>query len=372
MLLPDGVVSVLAAFTEVSPPDPRLGPAALDITLDLTRPILDGTTAPQDVAMVRRGTSMQLVTPAVAGRWQLRERLGRGSAAEVFRAVDLAGGPEVAVKIAAAHGRKQHQRIRNEAAVLAGLNHPSIVRLVGQGVMPGDGPYAGRPFLVEELALGTSLADTIRLQGGREPAEVAAWARGLFDALAHLHSRGLVHRDIKPANLMLSGLRRSPVRIIDFGIAAESGDAPEPGVSSGTVHYMSPEQAAGGAVQPSWDVYAMGLVLLEILTGTKAFPGTAVESLVARTLRSPEIPDSLGGWASLLRSLTAMDPSERPTAAAAAAMASRLISPVPSASHGNQHLRQGQGNRGVGRSPGTAGSCPATPGLSARRPRQQV
>jgi len=295
----------------------------------------------------------------LAGRYQLRERLGRGSAAEVFRAVDLEGGPAVAVKIAAASGGKQHQRIQNEADVLAGLNHPSIVRLIAQGVVPGGGSFGGRPFLVEELALGTSLAETIRLQDPR-PADVAPWARGLFDALAHLHARGLVHRDIKPANLMLSGLRRSPVRIIDFGIAATAGSAPEPGISSGTVHYMSPEQAGGGAAEPSWDVYAMGLVLLELLTGTKAFPGTAVESLVARTLRAPEIPDHLGEWGVLLRSLTAMDPRERPTAAAAAVMAARLIPVVPAHGQGVQRIEPG------------AGPCPLVRARPPRRHRQRV
>jgi serine/threonine protein kinase len=148
--------------------------------------------------------------------------------------------------------------------------------------------------------------------------------------LAHLHEKGLVHRDIKPANLMLSGLRRSPVRIIDFGIVTAAGAPPEPGISSGTVHYMSPEQAGGGPAQTSWDVYAMGLVLLELLTGSKAFPGTAIESLVARTLRSPDIPDSLGpGWCNLLQAVTAMDSASRPTAADAAAMAARLVRAAP-------------------------------------------
>ncbi|MGN7201621.1 serine/threonine-protein kinase [Arthrobacter sp. SAFR-044] len=301
----------------------------------------------------------------LAGRWQIGERLGRGSGAEVFRAVDLEGGPAVAVKIAASGGRKQHQRIRNEAAVLAGLNHPSIVRLVAQGVPGGSGAHSERPYLVEELALGTSLAETIRAESPSS-GDVAIWARGLFGALAHLHSRGLVHRDIKPANLMLSGLRRSPVRIVDFGIAAATGSPPEPGISSGTVHYMSPEQASGGAVAPSWDVYAMGLVLLELLTGSKAFPGTAIESLVARTLRLPEVPDHLGDWAPLLRSLTAMDPWERPTAADAAGMAARLMPGVPS---GGQSM---QGDRGSRRGPAGAAVCPRMRAFSPGRPRQQA
>lgn len=309
-------------------------------------------------------SSLNAAAP-LAGRYQLRERLGRGAAAEVFRAVDLEGGPEVAVKIAAASGRKQHQRIRNEASVLAGLTHPSIVKLLGEGVVGGGGSHAGRPYLVEELALGATLAETIRLESPT-PADVALWARGLFGALAYLHSNGLVHRDIKPANLMLSGLRRSPVRIIDFGIATATGSAPEPGISSGTVHYMSPEQASGGTAAPSWDVYAMGLVLLELLTGTKAFPGTAIESLVARTLRSPDIPGHLGAWVPLLRSVTAMDPRERPTAAAAAAMAARLIPGVPSRSEGFQGAR--------GSSPGgiVARPCPAQRALPSRRHRQQA
>ena len=271
----------------------------------------------------------------VAGRYALKERLGRGSLAEVFCAADLEGGPDVAVKVAVGTAPKHYDRISNEAAILAALDHPSIITFIAEAVMPAGTPLAGRPVLVEELALGTSLSEAAR-SGRPRPEDIAGWAAGLFGALAHLHGQGLVHRDIKPANLMLSGLRRSPVRIIDFGIAAAAGSPPEPGISSGTVHYMSPEQAAGGPALASWDVYAMGLVLLELLTGSKAFPGTAIESLVARTLRSPAIPDSLGpGWCTLLRALTAMDSEARPTAADAAVMASRLMRAAPAAQPGN-------------------------------------
>lgn len=283
----------------------------------------------------------------VAGRFQLRERLGRGAVAEVFRAVDLAGGPDVAVKMAVDGSDKQHERIRNEAAVLARLHHPSIIRIVEQGVVPDAGYLGGRPFLVEELALGTSLSEVIHVSRS-SPGEIAAWAAALFDALAHLHSHGLVHRDIKPANVMLSGLRRSPVRIIDFGISAAAGTAPGPGISSGTVHYMSPEQAAGGVALPSWDVYSAGLVFLELLTGTRAFSGTAIESLVARTLRSPDIPVSLGPrWSAFLRALTAMDGAERPTAAEAATIAARLVPPAPADTDGKScpALRASRGRR---------------------------
>lgn len=264
-------------------------------------------------------------TVPILGRYQLRERLGRGSLADVYAATDLAGGPDVAVKIAADAGAKQQARIHTEAAILAALDHPAIIGFKGEGTMPKGCPQAGRPFLVEERAFGTSLSETIR-NADANRAHTAAWAADLYDGISRLHRMGLVHRDIKPANLMLSGLRRSPVRIIDFGITARAGTLPEPGISSGTVHYMSPEQASGQAAHPSWDVYALGLVLLELLTGTKAYPGTAVESLVARTLRSPEVPRSLGGgWSELLRAATAMNGADRPTAAEAATLASRLI-----------------------------------------------
>lgn len=278
--------------------------------------------------LLRSTAAVQAAKPLVAGRYELRDLLGRGALAQVFRAADLEGGADVAVKVAVGVSAKHFERIHNEATVLASLQHPSIVRFIGQGVVAGSSALAGRPFLVEELALGPSLSEAARTRQ-YHPDVVAGWARGLFEGLAHLHGLGLVHRDIKPANLMLSSLRRSPVRIIDFGIVAPAGSPPEPGISSGTVHYMSPEQASGGAAGASWDVYAMGLVLLELLTGAKAFPGTAIEALVARTLRSPQVPDSLGpGWCSFLRSLTAMDSTERPTAGEAAGMAARLV-PVP-------------------------------------------
>jgi serine/threonine protein kinase len=284
---------------------------------------------------------------AETDRFQLRERLGRGSLAVVFRAIDRAENREVAVKVAAEPGPKAQERIHNEARVLAALEHPSIIGFIAEGIMPAGGPLADRPFLVEELALGTSLLEVIRT-GPRVPAEVAPWAVGMFEALNHIHTNALVHGDIKPANLMLSGLRRSPVRLVDFGIASQVGAAPQAGISSGTVHYMSPEQASGGAAQPAWDVYAMGLVLLELMTGKKAFPGTAVESLVARTLRNPEIPQNLGpGWEPLLRALTAMDPRDRPTAAEAAAWVGRLLPAVSYPDFTHRRLRSARfpGNR---------------------------
>ncbi len=266
---------------------------------------------------------------APEGRFLVHELLGRGATATVFRATDLLNGRPVALKVAQGPDEKDAHRIHAEAALLASLDHPAVVGYIGTGVVPPGDQWAGRPFLAEEFAYGGSLAERIR-RGASGPEEVAGWAVAALSGLAHVHSRGLVHRDIKPANILLSALRRCSVRIADFGIATKAGEAPEPGESSGTVHYMSPEQAAGRPLDSATDVYALGLVLLECLTGVKAYPGTPVESLVARTLRGPEIPVELGaGWVSLLTAMTAMDPADRPSAGAAHKLAGRLARAVP-------------------------------------------
>ncbi|WP_237393929.1 serine/threonine-protein kinase [Pseudarthrobacter sp. ATCC 49987] len=261
---------------------------------------------------------------APGGRFLVHELLGRGATATVFRGTDVADGRPVAIKVAEGPEPQQAERIHAEARVLASLDHPAIVTFIAEGVVPAGDPWAGRPFLVEEFAYGGSLAERIR-SGPADAGEVARWAVAALSGLAHVHARGLVHRDIKPANILLSALRRSAVRIADFGIATPAGTTLEPGDSSGTVHYMSPEQAAGRHPGAPGDIYSLGLVLLECLTGAKAFPGTPVESLVARTLRKPLIPAGLGtAWVSLLTALTAMDPAARPSAAAAGNLAAKL------------------------------------------------
>lgn len=266
---------------------------------------------------------------APEGRFLVHELLGRGATATVFRGTDLSNDRPVAIKVAEGPAEKDASRIHAEARILATLDHPAVVRFIAAGTVPGGDQWAGRPFLVEEFAFDGSLAERIR-GGACAPEEVAGWAAAALSGLGHVHGRGLVHRDIKPANILLSALRRCSVRIADFGIATPAGTAPEPGDSSGTVHYMSPEQAAGQPLHASADIYALGLVLLECLTGVKAYPGTPVESLVARTLRGPEIPASLGaGWVSLLTAMTAMDPAARPSAPAAQKLAARLASARP-------------------------------------------
>ena len=284
------------------------------------RPAGTCTPAPAD------GTNPRVLTlPGFpARRFLVRELLGRGATATVFRGTDLSDGRPVAIKVAEGPEPRQAGRIHTEARILASLDHPAIVTFIAQGVVPAGDPWAGRPFIVEELVHGGSLAARIR-NGPADAGDVAGWAAAALSGLAHIHARGLVHRDIKPANILLSELRRSAVRIADFGISTPAGATLEPGDSSGTVHYMSPEQAAGRHAGAPGDVYSLGLVLLECLTGAKAFPGTLTESLVARTFRNPGIPAGLGAaWVALLTAMTAMDPAKRPTAAAAGKLAAKL------------------------------------------------
>ena len=302
-------------------------------------------TPPSGVALAERpAATAPVVTPPVvsaagldakllalpdapAGRFAVHELLGRGATATVFRGTDLLDGRPVAIKVAEGPDPRQTERIHAEARILASLDHPAIVTFIAEGVVPAGDQWAGRPFLVEEYVYGGSLAERIR-NGAADAGDVARWAESALSGLAHIHARGLVHRDIKPANILVSELRRSAVRIADFGIATPAGVELEPGDSSGTVHYMSPEQAAGRHPGAPGDIYSLGLVLLECLTGAKAFPGTPVESLVARTLRDPEIPAGIGAsWVSLLTAMTAQDPAARPSAAAAGRLAAKLPRP---------------------------------------------
>lgn len=142
--------------------------------------------------------------------------------------------------------------------------------------------------------------------------------------------RGVVHRDVSPANILLPESTASGVaaKLTDLGIARLVDDAKvtATGTVIGTASYLSPEQASGRPLTPATDVYSLGLVLLECLTGRREFPGTAVESATARLSRDPVIPEALGGaWAELLRAMTARDPAQRPTAGEAAVQLSALL-----------------------------------------------
>ena len=266
-------------------------------------------------------------TPAVVpgivldNRYRLEDLLGRGATAEVYRGIDELLGRAVAVKVfhRGLGDATTVVRQRTEMQVLAKLHHPHLVIVYDAklGVDHGDesGQDADLTYLVMELVEGGTLANRIT-PTGMPPADVARAGAAVAGALAAVHSYGLVHRDIKPANILIS--TTGDVKLSDFGIARdlEAERLTAAADVLGTAAYLSPEQARGAEVGPPTDVYALGLVLLECLTGHREYPGRAVESAVARLLRDPLVPDSLpGSWPALLRTMTQADPARRPTAA---------------------------------------------------------
>lgn len=265
--------------------------------------------------------------PALRDRYLLGERLGSGGMADVHRASDTTLQRTVAVKILrdTAGDASDRARFVREARTLASLSHRNLVMVLDAGIGDED----DRPFLVMELVEGRSLSEA--LAGGALPAqEVARIGGQLAAGLAYAHDRGVVHRDVKPANVLLSDEGR--VKLADFGIARLIGDTvrhTRTGTAIGTAAYLSPEQVRGEDVTGAADVYALGLVLLEALTGTRAFPGSATEAALARLHRDPDVPADLpGGWAALLTAMTAAEPGSRPTAAAAAGVLSAGV-PAP-------------------------------------------
>lgn len=248
------------------------------------------------------------------GRYRLGEVLGRGGVAHVYRARDLVLDRDVAVKmLRESVDDSDRARFVGEARMLAGLSHPGIVTVLDVGVAEGQ------PFLVMELVEGPTLAAALR-EGPLPPDRVAQIGAALASAIAYAHEQGTVHRDVKPANVLLGP---GGAKLADFGIARLVGDTvrhTRTGTIIGTAAYLSPEQVRGDAVRPPADVYSLGLVLLEALTGERAFPGSPTESAVARLHRPPEIPADLSpDWRALLAAMTATQPGDRPSAAVAAA-----------------------------------------------------
>jgi eukaryotic-like serine/threonine-protein kinase len=249
----------------------------------------------------------------VGGRYRLEQMVGRGGSAEVWAAEDEALARRVAVKLVTVSGGEDAGRVQDEARLLARLSHPGLVPVYDAGT-----DDHGRPWVVMELVVGETLADAVK-RGPLDPTRVATIGRVLAEALAHVHSQGLVHRDVKPANVLLG--KDDRVRLTDFGIArlVDAAKVTATGLTVGTASYLSPEQVTGSAVGPATDVYALGLVLLECLTGRREYPGSTLEAAVSRLARSPRIPPELPhGWPGLLEALTVSEPERRPVASEAA------------------------------------------------------
>lgn len=257
----------------------------------------------------------------LADRYLLGETLGRGGMADVYRATDRLLDREVAVKVLRQSTADESARARfiDEARTLAGLTHDGLVTLLDAGFGTDDGDtMVDQPFLVMELVEGPSLAE--RLTRGPVAADVVrSIGAQVADTLAHVHARGVIHRDVTPGNLLLGEHR---VQLADFGIARLLGDTAghtRTGETIGTAAYLAPEQVTGQPVSGATDVYSLGLVMLEALTGRREYPGPATEAALARLHRPPEIPEHLGAsWRLLLADTTALEPTRRPSASVVA------------------------------------------------------
>jgi serine/threonine-protein kinase len=261
----------------------------------------------------------------LADRYRLESRIAAGAVGEVWRADDLVLGRPVAVKVLQ-EGYASHPqtlaRFRAEARHAGALTHPGVAQVYDYSE---TGP-AGRPYLVLELVDGPSLAGVLA-SGPLDPAVTMDVVAHVAAGLAAAHAAGLVHRDIKPANLLLG--RDGLVKITDFGIAHAAGSAPitQVGTLVGTPAYLAPERGAGEPATAASDLYSLGIVAYECLTGSTPFHGTPLEVATANRYGSlPPLPAGVPApVTALVTDLTAKDPAARPgSAAEVAARAARL------------------------------------------------
>lgn len=259
-------------------------------------------------------TDLQSPAVLLGGRYELGELLGTGATSRVHRARDTVLERDVAVKVFRHDVEASDAaRVQTEVRTLASLSHPNLVAVHDAVAVAGpDGRTTS--YLVMELVDGPTLAACC-LDGELPLHRVAEIGSQLAAALAHVHERGIVHRDVKPANILLGSDGRA--RLADFGIVRILDEArlTGTGLTIGTAPYLSPEQVRGRDVGPPADVYALGLVLLECLTGRREYDGGPVECALARLDRRPFIPTTLPApWPALLDRMTADDAADRPTA----------------------------------------------------------
>ncbi len=260
----------------------------------------------------------------LADRYRIDELIGRGGMAAVYRAKDELLGRDVAVKLFPAGPVDDEDfrlRQENEMRLLAEFDHPGLVRLFDAGTDIRD-PAFPRAFLVMELVSGSDLRAHIA-KGPLTVEETARLGAQLASALELVHAKGIIHRDIKPANILLTEdpAGKRDAKLADFGTARtnEGHRLTATGVTVGTAHYLSPEQAMGTGLTPASDIYSLALVLLECLKGQVEYPGMPMESASARFHRAPAIPSGLSAeFGELLAAMTDIDPENRPTAAVVA------------------------------------------------------
>lgn len=261
------------------------------------------------------------------GRFELRRELGKGAQATVWLGYDARLEREVAVKLLRAGADTDPKELTHwlqEARSVSRLTHPNIVPVFEADVQDG------RAYLVFEYVPGRTLAEHARVRGALPPHEALPLMLGVLDALQTAHAAGVVHRDLKPSNILVDADGRA--RVMDFGIAARVQDATAkaaPQMIVGTPGYMSPEAARGAAPAPAMDVFAAGVMLIELLGGKRLIaerdPHKAIARVVNEDLKLPaELPSAVDdALRAVLRRAIARDPAQRHPSASALADALR-------------------------------------------------
>src|SRR5258708_2606116 len=252
----------------------------------------------------------------IADRYRVVALAGRGGMGEVYRAEDLKLSQIVAIKFLPAslsHDAQALARFHSEVRVARQVSHPNVCRVFDIGDADGV------PFLTMEYVDGEDLASLVRRIGRLSSDKAIEIARQVCAGLYAAHERGVIHRDLKPANLMLDGAGK--IRITDFGLAAIAAALDGTDIKAGTPAYMAPEQLEGKEVTIKSDLYSLGLVLYEILTGKRAFNATTLPELIKqRESAAPTNPSALVRDLDpliervILRCLE-KDPTQRPTSA---------------------------------------------------------
>ncbi|WP_245797795.1 serine/threonine-protein kinase [Mangrovactinospora gilvigrisea] len=277
----------------------------------------------------------------LGGRYALERQIGEGGMGEVWEARDDTLGRPVAVKVitllsgSGSRGDEARARFLREARITAALQHPNIVTVHDLGEV--GAAAGGAPFLVMELLRGESL-QTVTARGPVPLPQAARWGAQICDALAEAHAAGILHRDIKPSNIQVAS--SGTVKVLDFGIAraadpyATAHRLTQTGFIVGTPPYMAPEQARGHP-EPRSDLYALGCLLFELITGRLPFqsPDT-MGYITAHLTQEPPAPSSVRGgipaaWDELVLKLLRKDPARRYADAPALARALRRLESAP-------------------------------------------
>ena len=234
--------------------------------------------------------------PHLSDRYQIGEVLGFGGMSEVHLARDLRLHRDVAIKVLRADLARDpsfYLRFRREAQNAAALNHPAIVAVYDTG--EAETPSGPLPYIVMEYVDGVTLRDIVHTDGPLPPRRALEVIADACQALNFSHQNGIIHRDVKPANIMIT--KTGAVKVMDFGIAraiADTGNSvTQTAAVIGTAQYLSPEQARGETVDARSDVYSLGCVLYEVLTGEPPFVGDSPVAVAYQHVREDPVPPSL-------------------------------------------------------------------------------